>query len=57
MKELKGYLGIVPVYSAVVYLAVLGVQQFARGLFPVAYIVGALAIFLPAIVLIALGPQ
>lgn len=53
MVELRGYLGIVPIYGAAVYLAVLGVQQIKREWFSVAYIVGAVAIFLPAIVLIA----
>jgi hypothetical protein len=56
MVELRGYLGIVPIYGAAVYLAVLGVQQIKREWFSVAYIVGAVAIFLPAIVLIAAGP-
>jgi len=57
MNELKGYLRIVPIYAAVVYLAVLAVQQVARDLFPVAYFVGVAAIFVPALILIALGPQ
>lgn len=57
MYELRGYLKIVPLYAAAVYLAVLAVQQQARDLFPVAYFVGVGAIFLPAVVLVALGPQ
>ncbi len=55
MVELKGYLGILPFYGAAVYLAALVVQQFARDLFPVAYIASAAAIFLPVLVLIAKG--
>lgn len=55
--ELGGYLGILPFYAAVVYLAVLAVQQNARSIFPIAYGVGVAAIFLPAVVLIVLGPQ
>lgn len=57
MYELSGYLSIVPFYGAAVYLAVLAVQQFARDLFPVAYIVGAVAIFGPVVALVLLGPQ
>jgi hypothetical protein len=57
MQELRGYCKIFPIYGAVVYLGVLGVQQLARGLFPTAYIVGAVAVFLPIIVLVAFGPQ
>ena len=55
MQELSGYLGIFPFYAAVVYLAVLGVQQLARDLFPVAYIVGVLAVVAPALVLVLVG--
>lgn len=55
--ELKGYLGFVPYYGAILYLGVLAVQQFARGLFPVAYGLGVLAFFGPAIAIIAAGPQ
>ena len=51
MTELKGYLKIVPALVGVLYLVVLGVQQFARGLFPVAYIAAVLAIVAPAILL------
>lgn len=57
LTELRGYLGILPIYGAVVYLAVLGVQQVARGFFPIAYIIGALAVFGPAVALLAIGPQ
>ena len=57
MFELSGFLGFVPIYGAILYLAVLAVQQNARSLFPVAYMVGAAAFFLPIIVLIAAGPQ
>lgn len=56
MTELQGYLGILPFYSALVYLAALAVQQTARSFFPVAYIVGALALFVPFGVLVAAGP-
>ncbi|KAL3936801.1 MAG: hypothetical protein SGBAC_007955 [Bacillariaceae sp.] len=55
--ELKGYLGFVPYYGAILYLGVFAVQQFARGLFPVAYGLGVLAFFGPAIAIIAAGPQ
>ena len=57
MTELKGYLRVVPVYGAIIYLVVLAVQQLARDLFPAAYLIGAAAIFLPVAALIALGPQ
>lgn len=57
MTELKGYLSIVPIYGAVLYLAVLAVQQLARGIFPAAYLIAAAAIFVPVAVLVALGPQ
>jgi hypothetical protein len=57
MQELSGYLGIFPYYAAVVYLAVLGVQQLARDFFPVAYFLGVAAVFGPAIALILLGPS
>ncbi|CAJ1951868.1 unnamed protein product [Cylindrotheca closterium] len=55
--ELKGFLGFVPYYGAILYLVVFGVQQFARGLFPVAYGMGVLAFFGPIIAIIAAGPQ
>jgi hypothetical protein len=57
MYELRGYLGILPFYGAAVYLAVFGVQQLARDLFPIAYFVGVLAVFGPAIALVLAGPQ
>jgi hypothetical protein len=57
MVELKGYLGVIPVFGAVLYLAVLAVQQSARELFPTAYIAAAAAIFAPIVFLVALGPQ
>ena len=56
MVELSGYLGFVPVYGAILYLVVLGIQQFARGLFVPAYLVGAAAFFLPILALVAAGP-
>jgi len=56
MVELSGFLKFVPFYGAFLYLAVLGVQQFVRDLFPVAYLVGVLAFFGPIIGLIAAGP-
>lgn len=56
MVELSGYLGIVPVYGAAVYLAVLAVQQNKREWFSTAYIIGAVAVFAPAIALILAGP-
>jgi hypothetical protein len=55
--ELKGYLKILPSFALVVYLAVLAVQQTARNLYPAAYFGGVAILVLPAIVLIALGPQ
>ena len=56
MMELKGYLKFVPALAAVVYLAVLAVQQNLRDLFPVAYFIGVGVIFGPAIALILAGP-
>jgi hypothetical protein len=55
MTELSGFLAILPFYGAIVYLAVLAVQQFARDLFPVAYGIGVLAFFGPALALIFAG--
>ena len=52
MYELSGYLSIVPIYGAILYLGVLAVQQFARGLFPAAYITGVLAFFGPIVALV-----
>ena len=57
MRELKGYLGILPIYAGVLYLGVLAVQQTARELFAPVYIGAASLIFLPIVVLVALGPQ
>lgn len=57
MTELKGYLSIVPVYGAILYVVVLAVQQLARDLFPAAYLIAAAAMFLPVVALIVLGPQ
>lgn len=54
--ELRGYLRILPFYAAAIYLGVLAVQQFLRDLFPAAYIVGVIAVFAPAILLVAVGP-
>ena len=60
--ELKGYLKILPWYGAAIYLAVLAVQQFLsssnnRTPFVLAYFAGVVAVFGPALVLLALGPQ
>lgn len=55
MVELKGYLGILPIYGAVVYLVAIAVQQIARDLFAPAYVISAVAIFLPALFLIIKG--
>ena len=57
MYELRGYLSILPIYGAVLYLVALAVQQLARDAFPVAYIVCAAAVFAPIIVLVLVGPQ
>lgn len=57
MTELRGYLSIIPIYGAILYLVVLAVQQFARDLFPAAYLIAAAAIFVPIAALVALGPQ
>lgn len=56
MVELSGFLGIVPIYGAVLYLAVLAVQQNLRSLFTPAYMIGVAAFFGPIIALIAAGP-
>ncbi len=56
MVELSGFLGFVPVYGAVLYLAVLAVQQNLRGLFTQAYAAGVAAFFVPLLALIAAGP-
>eukprot|EP00980_Cylindrotheca_fusiformis_P008133 scaffold1727_cov133-Cylindrotheca_fusiformis.AAC.36 len=57
MTELSGFLQFVPVYGAILYLAVLAVQQFLRDLFPIAYGVGILAFLIPIFGLVAAGPQ
>ena len=57
MYELRGYLSILPIFGAVMYLVALAVQQLARDAFPIAYIVCAAAVFAPIIVLVLLGPQ
>lgn len=54
--ELSGYFKILPIYAAAVYLAVLAVQQSARGIFPIAYGAGVAAIVAPALLLIVFGP-
>lgn len=56
MYELQGYLSIFPFYAAIVYVAVLAVQQFINSLFPAAYFIGVLGIFLPIVALVAKGP-
>ena len=55
MVELSSYLKVLPFLGGAMYLAVLGVQQFARGIFEVAYVVSALVVFVPIFVLIAAG--
>jgi len=55
MAELKGYLGVLPIYGAVIYVVALGVQQFARDSFAPAYVISAVAVFLPALFLILKG--
>ena len=57
MVELSGFLGIVPFYGALIYLAVLAVQQNFRGVFTQAYLIGVAAFFGPILALIAAGPQ
>ena len=56
MHELSGFLGFVPIYGAILYLAAFAVQQIARGIFPAVYLVGVAAFFLPIIALIVAGP-
>lgn len=55
MVELSGFLKFVPFYAAILYVGVLAVQQFARGAFQIAYLVGVAAFFLPILALIAAG--
>ena len=57
MVELSGFLGFVPFYGALIYLAVLAVQQNLRGLFTQAHLVGVAAFFGPILALIAAGSQ
>lgn len=52
MTELKGYLRVAPFLVGVLYLGVLAVQQFARDLFPVAYIAAVLLLVAPAAILV-----
>ena len=52
MTELRGYLQVAPILVGILYLGVLAVQQFARELFPVAYIAAVLALVAPAAVLV-----
>ena len=56
MHELGGYLGILPYYGAILYLAALYVQKNARDVFPLAYGLCALGVFGPALVLVMSGP-
>ncbi|KAL3937003.1 MAG: hypothetical protein SGARI_002323 [Bacillariaceae sp.] len=55
MVELGGFLKFAPFYAGLIYLAVLGVQQFSRDAFQIAYIVGVAAFFLPMLALVAAG--
>jgi hypothetical protein len=57
MAELSGFLGFVPYYGAILYLAVFAVNQLARDLFPAAYGLGVVAFFIPILALVAAGPQ
>ena len=45
-------MSIVPIYGAILYVGVLAVQQFARDLFPAAYIAGVIAFFGPIVALV-----
>jgi len=55
MTELRGYLGILPYYGAVLYVGSLAVQQFVRDSFPFIYLASAALIFLPIVGLVAIG--
>lgn len=55
MVELSSYLKVLPFLGGAVYLFALAVQQFARGLFEVVYVVSALVVFIPILALIAAG--
>ena len=52
MTELRGYLKVAPFLVGILYVGVLAVQQFARDLFPVAYIGAVLILVAPAVVLV-----
>jgi hypothetical protein len=52
MTELRGYLKVAPFLIGIFYVGVLAVQQFARDLFPVAYIGAVLILLAPAAVLV-----
>ena len=56
MYELKGYLKFFPFVGGVMYLVALAAQQFARGVFEVAYVISALVVFIPIFAFIAAGP-
>jgi hypothetical protein len=56
MYELRGYLSVLPWYGAVMYLIAFAIQQLARDVFPIAYIVCAVAVFAPILVLVIIGP-
>ncbi len=55
MAELEGYLKVLPFLGGAMYLVALAAQQFARGIFEVAYVVSALVVFIPIFVLVAAG--
>eukprot|EP00978_Attheya_sp_CCMP212_P014145 scaffold35932_cov50-Attheya_sp.AAC.1 len=58
MVEVRGYLGVLPFYAAVVYGATFAAQQILdRELFPFAYAVAAVSVFFPIFALVAAGPQ
>ena len=58
MVEVRGYLGVLPFYAAVVYGATFAAQQILdRELFPVAYGMAAVSVFFPIFALVAAGPQ
>jgi hypothetical protein len=52
MTELRGYLKVAPFLIGIFYVGVLAVQQFARDVFPVAYIGAVLVLLAPAAVLV-----
>lgn len=55
--ELNTYFQIVPYLIIILYVGVLGVQQLLRDFFPPAYIIAVITLIVPAIALIAIGPQ